>query len=237
MIENRYRIETQIQLGRQAVRKAMRPARPTSRTIDDHNAITEGNNSPEPITDIPIIALEDIETPLPVDTDTECVFADKGTAWYFTRGRPTATVTPESGPSTPHGNGNHNYNDPLRSPSLRRKWTSDLLDQRIDVNDVGDRSTTSADPSGLRRTKPPNFFTKFRPKSLSALTIPFSMPHRFSEPNAARPQSPEAGELGWSSDSSSEASFTLANHKYTSSHYASVDGRVWPADPDNGGLE
>ncbi|KIM67964.1 hypothetical protein SCLCIDRAFT_107258 [Scleroderma citrinum Foug A] len=218
MIENRYRIEAQIQLGRQAVRQTMRPVRLTSSTIA--NEITDGNN-PEPITDALLTAiLRDAETPLPVDTDTESAFADKGTAWYFRRGRPTAAVTPESGPSTPHGNENRNDNDPLRSPSLRRKWTSDLLDQRVDINDVSDRPSTNNPTS-------PNFFTKLRPKSLSALTMPFSVPHRLSESSIFTPQG-TGGELGWSSHSSSEDDIPSDNQKHTSSAY--YHGNGWPAD-------
>ncbi|KAL4075834.1 patatin-domain-containing protein [Scleroderma citrinum] len=219
MIENRYRIETQILLGRQAVRKAMQPVRSTPSAIDVDDATADGNNLPE-LTNTHLTAtLRDTETPLPMDTDTENAFADKGTAWYFRRGRSTAAVTPESGPSTPHRNGSHHTNDPLLSPSLRRKWVSDLLDQRTDTNDaIDDRLTTPGSPPDLQRTNSPpspNFFAKFRPKSLSALTLPFSVPRRFSGPGATKLQGPDVEELAWSSDSSSEDNFSFDNHKHS----------------------
>ncbi|KAL4081889.1 acyl transferase/acyl hydrolase/lysophospholipase [Scleroderma yunnanense] len=242
MIENRYRIETQILLGRQAVRKAMQPVRSTPSAIDVDDATADGNNLPE-LTNTHLTAtLRDTETPLPMDTDTENAFADKGTAWYFRRGRSTAAVTPESGPSTPHRNGSHHTNDPLLSPSLRRKWVSDLLDQRTDTNDaIDDRLTTPGSPPDLQRTNSPpspNFFAKFRPKSLSALTLPFSVPRRFSGPGATKLQGPDVEELAWSSDSSSEDNFSFDNHKHSGvTHPTSVNGSGWPADSDNGGLE
>ncbi|KAI6105555.1 acyl transferase/acyl hydrolase/lysophospholipase [Pisolithus sp. B1] len=205
MIENRYRIEKQILLGRQSVRRAVQRARPSPGAADTESIIANGINFNK-----------DTEPPLPMDTDTESAFADKGTAWYFRRGRPATTVSVESGESTPRGDGFLNNNDPLRSPTLRRKWASDLLDQRDNVDDFSpsNRPLTPdpplpVDPLLTDRPTSPSFFTRLRRSSLSALRVPFSAPHKFSEASSGRPPSPDRGDPGWSSDTSSGDGFSL----------------------------
>lgn len=217
MIENRYRIEKQILLGRQSVRKAMQRTRPSPSAADTERIVTNGISLPRPITgtNLPTV-LKDTEPPLPTDTDTERAFADKGTAWYFRRGRPAATASVESGESTPHGYGFRHGNDPLRSPTLRRKWASDLLDQQDDVDGFSPSNRLPAsdpplvvDPRRTNRSTSPSIFTRLRRSSLSALKVPFSVPHKFSEASSGRPPSPDRGDPGWSSDSSSGDGFSL----------------------------
>lgn len=217
MIENRYRIEKQILLGRQSVRRAVQRARPSPGAADTESIIANGINLSQSITGTKLpVAIMDTEPPLPMDTDTESAFADKGTAWYFRRGRPATTVSVESGESTPRGDGFLNNNDPLRSPTLRRKWASDLLDQRDNVDDFSpsNRPLTPdpplpVDPLLTDRPTSPSFFTRLRRSSLSALRVPFSAPHKFSEASSGRPPSPDRGDPGWSSDTSSGDGFSL----------------------------
>ncbi|KAI6119316.1 acyl transferase/acyl hydrolase/lysophospholipase [Pisolithus croceorrhizus] len=209
MIENRYRIEKQILLGRQSVRRAVQRARPSPGAADTESIIANGINLSQSITGTKLpVAIKDTEPPLPMDTDTESAFADKGTAWYFRRGRPATTVSVESGESTPRGDGFLNNNDPLRSPTLRRKWASDLLDQRDNVDDFSpsNRPLTPdpplpVDPLLTDRPTSPSFFTRLRRSSLSAL--------RFLRLVSGRPPSPDRGDPGWSSDTSSGDGFSL----------------------------
>ncbi|KAK0468400.1 patatin-domain-containing protein [Desarmillaria tabescens] len=97
MIGNRMRIEKQIFLGRQALRKITR-TRPR-------------NISPEGITPPP----NGSDLPLSVDTDAEAAFSN-GTQWFYRRGHHAGTERP--------GDLEH---DPLRSSAVRKKWVADLL--------------------------------------------------------------------------------------------------------------
>lgn len=234
MIENRYRIEKQILLGRQAVRRAIQRAQPSPSAVDTDGIVVNGNNLPEPITGINLpTAMKDTEPLLPMDTDTESAFADKGTAWYFRRGRPTAAASVESGGSTPNCDG-FLKNDPLRSPTLRRKWASDLLDQRYNVDDPSpsNRPPTPdpplpADPRRANHPASPSFFTRLRRSSLSALKMPFSAQQKFSEASSGRSPSPDREGAAWSSDTSSEDGFSLDDRTCTNV----------PVDADGAGLE
>ncbi|KAI6047156.1 patatin-domain-containing protein [Pisolithus marmoratus] len=222
MIENRYRVEKQILLGRQSVRRTVQ------RVMGDIDSIAaNGTNLPESITEINVPTVtKDTEPPLPIDTDTESVFADKGTAWYFTRGRPATAASMESGGSTPRGDGFLNSNDPLRSPTLRRKWASDLLDQQDNAEDASssNRPTTPdpplpVDPRRTNHPTSPSFLTKLRRSSLSALKIPFS--------SSSKPPSPDRRDPAWSSDTSSEDGFSLDDRISTNV----------PVNVDSAGLE
>ncbi|KAH7914326.1 acyl transferase/acyl hydrolase/lysophospholipase [Hygrophoropsis aurantiaca] len=215
MIENRFRIEKQILLGRQTVRKALRAKGRSDTTPSERNAVAEAGNLPEPLTGtgLPTASLSN-ETPLPMDTDTESAFTANGTAWFFKRGRPLAATGTDSGTSTPLENGYTNATDPLRSPLLRRKWASELLDQP--GSGSGESVTrgfrpATPDPPPIERPLNPKrsaasasgFFNKLRPRSLSTLSVPFTASHRLGKAPFKEP-SLDASEPGWSSDSSSE---------------------------------
>ncbi|KIJ70532.1 hypothetical protein HYDPIDRAFT_105276 [Hydnomerulius pinastri MD-312] len=240
MIENRYRIEKQIMLGRQAVRKAIQRVRSNPTPADTDDVIADGSNLPEPITGtrLPVLSSSN-EPPLATDTDAEKAFVDSGTTWYFRRGRPPVADTPGSGASTPYETGYTNATDPLRSPVLRRKWTSDLLDHSGSNNE--DRPATPDPPPPIHSPSPQRassssstFLTKLRPRSLSALSIPFSTPHRPTRVVSGKEPSLDAVDPTWSSDSSSEEDFSFDEQKYA--HYSSMSpGRDLQNESDGGG--
>ncbi|KAG6333768.1 hypothetical protein ID866_5316 [Astraeus odoratus] len=246
MIENRFRIEKQILLGRQAVRNAMQLVKSSPSAVDFDGGIADGSNLPEPITGTHLpTTSNDTDPPLPMDTDTENAFANRGTVWYFKRGRPTAAFTPESGSSTPYGNGHPNSNDPLRSPSFRRKWAFDLLDERTNGDEYSRNRPATPDPP-TRPDSPssrhintnsgsPNLLARLRPKSLTTLTIPFSTAHRFSAANMDKPPSPDIRDVVWSTDSSSEDDFPF--ERLSGLRFSSPGNRGWPIDSDSAGLE
>lgn len=209
IVENRYRIEQQILLGRQAVRRAIRSVR-SNRTPTD----TDITSKPLKIPRLPETSTT-IEPPLGVDTDTEKAFADNGTAWYFRRGRPIFNDAVESGVSTPGDAGYTNTTDPLRSPVLRRKWASDLLDSRgSPEEDTPVKSDHPPIPQRASGSAPSTFFTKLRRTSVSALSIPFSSPLASSRTVRSKEPSPERHEPSpWSSDSSSEDETSLYDPK------------------------
>jgi predicted acylesterase/phospholipase RssA len=204
MIENRFRIENEILMGRQAVRMAIDRVRSRSNAGDTRNIIVNGQAVPEPVTG-PRPRTRS-ESPIPLDSDTERAFEDNGTAWYFRRGRPTAGAPRESATSTPFENNYNNTTDPLRSPVLRRKWATDLLDRNGD-NGAGNSSSSprtvtpepSADDPRQNASNSSTFFRKLRPGSLS---ISFSS-NRPARSNGTG-LSVDASEFAWSSESSSE---------------------------------
>lgn len=203
MIENRFRIENEILMGRQAVRMAIDRVRSRTNPGDTRNIVVDGQAVPEPVTGTRLRSRS--ESPIPLDSDTERAFEDNGTAWYFRRGRPTAGAPRES--ETSIQNKYNNTTDPLRSPVLRRKWASDLLD-RNDDSGAGNSSASprtatpepSADGPRQNTSNSSTFFRNLRPGSLS---IPFSGSHRPTKSNG-RGLSVDASEFAWSSDSSSE---------------------------------
>ena len=200
IIENRYRIEQQIMLGRRAVRRAMQRVRSNQTPADVDGVISDSNN-PKPLlgTRLPG-ASTSLEPPLTIDTDTEKAFVHNGTAWYFRRGRPNDAV--ESGMSTPGDAGFTNTTDPLRSPVLRRKWASDLLDSRGSPD--GDIPASRDQSPAPQRSSQSTFLSKIGRRSVSALALPFSSPLKTSRVVKSKEPSPERHEPPWSSDSSSE---------------------------------
>ncbi|KAG2152274.1 patatin-domain-containing protein [Suillus cothurnatus] len=204
MIENRFRIENEILMGRQAIRMAIDRVRSRSNAGDTRNIIVNGQAVPEPVTG-PRPRTRS-ESPIPLDSDTERAFEDNGTAWYFRRGRPTAGAPRESETSTPFENNYNNTTDPLRSPVLRRKWATDLLDRNGDSG-AGNSSSSprtvtpepSADNPRQNASNSSTFFRKLRPGSLS---ISFSS-NRPARSNGTG-LSVDASEFAWSSESSSE---------------------------------
>lgn len=192
-------------LGRQSVRRAMQRVRP-NQTPADTDAVINDSNVPKLLpVDRPSGTSTNIEPPLAMDTEAEKAFVHNGTAWYFRRGRPVVSDTVESGNSTPGDIGYTSTTDPLRSPVLRRKWASDLLDSRSspdgDIPASRDHSSTQQRASGSGQS---TFFSKIGRKSVSALSLPFSSPLKSSKVSKSREPSPDRHEHSWSSDSSSE---------------------------------
>ncbi|KAF8558748.1 patatin-domain-containing protein [Imleria badia] len=211
IIENRYRIEQQIMLGRQSVRRAMQRVRSTQTPADTDGVINDSNI---PKTLSVIQASTSIEPPLAMDTEAEKAFVNNGTAWYFRRGRPIVNDAVESGNSTPGDAGYTSTTDPLRSPMLRRKWASDLLESRSspdgDIPVVPDHTSTPQRASGSAHS---TFLSKIGRKSVSALSLPFSSPLKSSRVVRSREPSPDRHEYSWSSDSSSEEEETSSPYE------------------------
>jgi hypothetical protein len=217
MIENRFRIEKQIFLGRQAVRKLLQarqqpqtvliPAesRATARNVGEDIFSHPDGEGITSSTQQPLTSLAAQETPLSMDTDAESAFAN-GSQWFFKRGH--HRISPDdSGMSTPRDKavGNH---DPLRSPMIRRKWASDLLkaeDSSFDYFRPATPDPPPADRATLSPTAnplPDGFFKRLRTRSFPALSSPFSSLHRNS--SGKQVSRDAVTEQGWSSDSSSD---------------------------------
>ncbi|KAJ7129635.1 acyl transferase/acyl hydrolase/lysophospholipase [Mycena epipterygia] len=174
MIANRAKIEKQIYLGRQSIRKGLK-----SKATITHTENTQSRHGPPrlpPISTTPPPSGSDL--PLSVDTDAETAFTHNSRSFF--RNKRTHISPSNSGTSTPR---DHSHSrDPLRSPAARRKWASSLLN-------TGDRIPISQSNSGSD-----SFFTRLRTKSLSTLAPETALTEIPIEP----------AEDGWSSDSSSE---------------------------------
>ncbi len=143
MIENRYRLEKKIYLGRQAVRKAMRSK---SQARAEAASVAEPQGRvPLPITDTklvaPALALNlsgSGETPVPVDSDAEQAYTQSASRPQHKRQYSKSTRSPlaqASGSSS------------LRSP--RKRWSSINLRQEADSDEdipVIDFGRASPDP-------------------------------------------------------------------------------------------
>lgn len=211
MIENRHRIENQILLGRQAVRKTLQSrARALS---PDPNAVTQGSSVPELSTGsrLPRISVsparDGSDIPLSADTDTETAYVN-GTHLFKRSHYPVDTPNM----STPRDGDNASKQDPLRSPLTRRKWTSELLDAEMSDaegsgNGARQRAPHTAIPPTSKQishpTTPSGFFTRFRTQSFPTLSSPFSTFHR-SKHRGKEPSRTSVSGQPWSSDSSSE---------------------------------
>jgi hypothetical protein len=199
MIENRHRIEKEILLGRQTVRRSVQSRTPALPQDISQGAI------PEPST-LPRISLSlaplGSDVPLSVDTDAETAYVN-GSYPSFKRIRPADT----SGVSTPRDSDNAGNQDPLRSPLTRRKWASNLLDVKLSDAEGSENSKRHRVPPVPNHTNPPaspgGFFTRFRTQSFPALTSPFSTIRR-SKLLGKQPRRNPSTDHAWSSDSSSD---------------------------------
>lgn len=231
MIENRYRIEQQIMLGRRAVRRAIQRVRSNQSPTDTDGVINDGT-PPKPFAGKRLSCV--VEPPLAIDTDAERAFTNNGTAWYFRRGRPNIKDAAESGMSTPGDAEYTSATDPLRSPVFRRKWASDLLESRGSPD--GDiPATQDHSPQRSSGSTQPTFLTRLGRRSVSALTIPFSSPLRSSRVMRSKEPSPTRHEAPWSSDTSSEEEATpLYNPKPVWAAGLSSPVQETRVDSDNG---
>ncbi|KAG5649036.1 hypothetical protein DXG03_000385 [Asterophora parasitica] len=197
MIENRAKIEKQIFLGRQFIRKTIRKRvalpEPQSMLLQTPNATPSPSFDPR----IPARSNSPPQTnsdhPLSVDTDAEVAFS-RGSRWFFKRGYANPSPSTASGVATPN---DVPAPDPLRSPAIRRKWTNELLSQSIGAAS----SSTHLLPTVPQYTSRPSasFISRLRTKSFPNLTMPFS-----SDPKRLSRESIDVADHNWSSDSSSE---------------------------------
>lgn len=225
MIENRSKIEKQIFLGRQYIRKSLRgrAALPEPRSMLLQKSHQASNLDPG----IPPISLSPPQTssepPISVDTDAEVAFS-RGSRWFFKRGHVNSSPSSASGMATPDGRPTP---DPLRSATIRRKWTSELLSSTL--NGSGPPTPGSSPPTPTTsdvtqryaKTRSGSFLSRLRTRSYP--NFPFS-----GDTKRASRESSDVTEHGWSSDSSSEDDLTVDDRRHL--HYPSVVN-VDPLDP------
>jgi len=217
MIENRHRIENEVLLGRQAVRRALQNKEksreaakpqpgPTPQPITGTQPSQDGTDTgPVPTTS---------EAPMSMDTDAEDAFK-KGSPWFFKRD------TSKSGSSTPRHTGielrdSKHTNGAVSQPPLtwRNSWTSSLFS-----NPGTEKPPTTPQPTALEPTQQPgetasqnlvpppspSLFNRIRRRS--TFSSSFSTLRRAAAGVGSRPTSEYgAGDAqeSWSSDSSSE---------------------------------
>lgn len=190
MIENRTRIERQIFAGRQEVRKILKSKVNLKNPNNPNLLAVPGTSEQEGRSNTrsrsPATSRERI--PLSVDTDAEQAFT-QGASWFYRRGRRSRPESPKPG------------DDPLRSPALRKKWTSDLLSlpnsgsdsdgDGEDLNEEGSRKSTISQSTSLPS---PSIFARFRTNSF--------MRGFKSRSNLASEDAPHEG-AHWDSDETS----------------------------------
>ncbi|KAJ6515863.1 acyl transferase/acyl hydrolase/lysophospholipase [Mycena sanguinolenta] len=174
IIANRAKIEKQIYLGRQSVRKSSK----SKFAVPSADATQQRQGMRFPISTTPPPSGSD--RPLSVDTDAEHAFTHNNRSFF--RHKRIRVSPSNSGTSTPREHGRQA--DPLRSPAARRKWASSLLNTGDNVSPSSSISTPSSE----------GFFTRLRTKSLSTL----------SGGTTVKEVPIDAAEDAWSSDTSSE---------------------------------
>ncbi|TFY70167.1 hypothetical protein EVG20_g2838 [Dentipellis fragilis] len=226
MIDNRLRLERQIYLGRQAVRRAQQ-TRPTA---------TIANGQPKPARDAASdeheAHLPHIATP-PAPTDgIERVRAleEDGVSSSANeiqhRPQRNRHLSGRSGASTPKDIDTHGRADPLRSPSLRHKWAAGLLAQDSGADskteqpsDDGHHLVADVDASSVSKPHPPSastsgsFLARLRTQSFGGLSSPFSSLRRGSKISLKDVGTDHVVEQPWSSDSSSEDELSLEDQR------------------------
>lgn len=201
MIENRSRLERQVLLGRQTVRKLLRsPATSVSKTAPSDEPITG--------TRLPLLQTQgaDIEMPMSMDTDAETAFA-KG-AEYFFRSRSPRTTSPH--PDMPANGSAHDF---TRRDVRRRKAVSQLFESPQPSSDrtprtatpdpLPDVGITPSRPGNVAPPSPSTFFSRLRTQSFQKFATPFtSMRRAAAEAEGKYRETPAVST--WSSDSSSD---------------------------------
>lgn len=214
MIENRYRIEKEILLGRQSARKSQQ-AHPRVETpgVEGLPPLTTDIRTPPIFTASP--APTDAENPLAIDTDAEAAYAnDLKVLPKRERTRPLPDILRRD----------TNRQDPLRSPVTRRRWASEMLDA-----EDADSSEHSSQRINARRTPPSTsprnvsprssgFFSRFRTQSFPAVRSPFSGNSNKSKSHLG--EGSVAADETWSTDSSSDEEFSLQDSLHM--HHSSV---------------
>ena len=222
MIENRHRIENEVLLGRQAVRRVLQnkeksreaakpqpgpaphPTHPTTGTQPSQDGTDTG---PVPTTS---------EAPMSMDTDAEDAFK-KGSPWFFKRD------TSKSGSSTPRHPGielrdSRHTNGAASQPSLtwRSSWTSSVFSTQPSTRGTENPPATpqpaAAEPvqqpgetasQNLVPPPSPGLFNRIRRRS--TFSSSFSTLRRAAAGVGSRPTSEHGDARGsWSSESSSE---------------------------------
>jgi hypothetical protein len=196
MINNRFRIEKQILLGRCAVRKMSRsrnlPSHPSKATFLLPSQDGEKENSTERRSNGLSLASTTPQRPISVDTDTEEAFS-QGSSWYYNRGRAQRLKSPVNERTR-----GESSQDPLLSSTMRRKWASDLLDSAQGSDAEGDAQSFHKDKPGNSRLSPSNFLKRL--PSFRGIHLSLSTERVHDIKDTTHP--PTSG--FWSSESSDE---------------------------------
>ncbi|KAJ6539378.1 patatin-like phospholipase domain-containing protein [Mycena capillaripes] len=179
MIANRAKIEKQIYLGRQSIRKSSLKPKPMPTPAENIHTHPRNGLLFPPISTTPPPSGSD--RPLSVDSDAEHAFAHNSRSFF--RNKRIHISPANSGTSTPREHSRHP--DPLRSPAARRKWASTFL------NTEENGSQPSAIPSSSNPVSE-GFFTRLRTRSHS------------STGTTLKEMSIDPTDDAWSSDTSSE---------------------------------
>lgn len=254
MIENRLRLERQIYLGRQEVRRAQQgriknptPLPPLTNGQSRHNPIDVESAVPTPTNP---------EMPLSLDTDAESAFAN-GTHWFYKRGHAASpgtsgTSTAKEDTAQARTQSPNSRRDPLRSPITRRKWAAELVhtesgdadgyedeDSGNGATDDVSTSPPKAESSHARaRTESgSSFFHRLRTHSIGSITVPspFASLRRKSgssvhtaTPTAEQPFAINA-DPSWSTDSSSGDDLSLEEQRHIHHPSAVYPPNDWPS--------
>ncbi|KAG6836520.1 hypothetical protein H0H93_007197 [Arthromyces matolae] len=207
MIENRAKIEKQIYLGRQYVRKSLRGR---SFTPEQAPLAPSSPNDVLPnsrITSISIDRSPSSDPPMSADTDAETAFHRKS-HWFFKRGRDYEPIPPTSGAATP--------GEVPEVAVLRRKRPDTLPS----VQDTSIVSPPTSSPPHAKPIPGSSLLSRLRERSFTNFTVE-------SSPNSSK-HSTDIAEH-WSSDSSSEDDLTIEDRRqlrYPTSTHNSHSGNV-----------
>jgi len=217
MIENRHRIESEVLLGRQAVRRALQnkeksreAAKPQPGPVPQPITGTQPSQDGTDTGPVPTTS----EAPMSMDTDAEDAFK-KGSPWFFKRD------TSKSGSSTPRHpetelRDSRHTNGVASQPTLtwRNSWSSSLFHTQSTERPQTTPQPTVAElvqqsgetPSQNVMPPPsPSIFNSIRRRS--TLSSSFSTLRRAAAGVGSRPTSEYSGgdaQGSWSSDTSSE---------------------------------
>ncbi|KAI0796662.1 acyl transferase/acyl hydrolase/lysophospholipase [Abortiporus biennis] len=244
IIENRYRLEKQILLGRKAVRKAMQPKsqdRPTTQRVDlgphaDVPLPVSGTKLLAPRAMTPTVSSNE-GGPFPIDSDVEKVYASGHRHRHPSKSSPSLQVAGPSRPHTPH--------ESRRPSSTRRRWgeyskqgDNDEPVPEIDYGratpdppppfDDGDSEPAVSQPHTVPGS-PSSLFRRLR--TASTTFSPFSSMRRngklFGKDSSQHDSTLEAS---WSGDSSSDDDDLSLD---TRRHRHSYNQDVWNEDDDD----
>lgn len=214
MIENRHRIENEVLLGRQAVRKALhnkdKSREAAKPQFGQFPQSTTGPRAPQDETDTGPVPTTS-EAPMSMDTDAEDEFK-RGSRWFFKRD------TSKSGSSTPRDGReveprNARRANGVASPTWRGSWPSFFQAQEAFHLQTVPQPTV-AEPAHLpaetvlQNVIPPpspSLFNRIRRKSV--ISSPFSTLRHTAAKVTSRPGSEYGArddQGSWSSDTSSD---------------------------------
>ncbi|THH15500.1 hypothetical protein EW146_g4984 [Bondarzewia mesenterica] len=205
MIENRLRLERQIYLGRQAIRKAQQTRTKESSSMPMGSLGTTADPAAQlhSVSASPVLG-NNVETPLAPDTDAENAFVN-GAQPFVRRGN----VPHSADGTTAEGNAQSHHHLP-HSSVTHRKWAAESYSQGADKPQ---RSGTAEQPkadSAIERSrhsgqlKPGSFLARLRAQSFPGLPSPFSSNRRDDGHLYGEETGQAHGvDTAWSSDSSS----------------------------------